>query len=112
MYYCRHNIHTVNPAALFVKALMKLCHVLQSLFQTRETLGRTHLHDNNRIKEQVINRLNPYVFIEIILTKAHIVSSLIGHSVGTMHDSVCYKDSMKKSLNFFRTSNEISMALW
>jgi len=59
-----------------------------------------------------MNRLNPHFFIEIILTRAQIDGSLMGHSVGTTHASVCYKDSGKKSLNFLRTSNKISMALW
>jgi hypothetical protein len=51
-----------------------------------------------------MNFLNPYLFTEIILAKAQTDGSLIGHAVGTMHASVCYKDSGKKSLNFSHTS--------
>jgi hypothetical protein len=58
-----------------------------------------------------MNFLGPYLFTKIILAKAQIDGSLIGHAVGTMHASVCYKDPGKKSLNFFRTSNKISMAM-
>ena len=65
-----------------------------------------------KIKEQVVNCINPYLFIEISLTKAQINSSLIGHSVGPMHASDFPRDSGKKSFNFSRTSNKISMALW
>jgi len=81
------------------------------LREDRHSEGHTYT-TITKIKEQVTSRLNPRLFIDNILTKAQIDVSLIGHSVGTMHDSVCYKDSGKKSLNFSRTSNKISMALW
>ena len=78
--------------------------------EDRQSEGHTYT-TITKIKNHVMNRLNPYLFIEIILTKAQIDGSLLGHSVGTMHASVCYKDSGKKPLNFSSTSNKISMAL-
>jgi hypothetical protein len=52
------------------------------------------------IKKQVTNRLNPYIFTEIILTKKKYIIFLTYHAAGVMHASLCYKDAGQKSLNF------------
>jgi hypothetical protein len=101
-----------KPAALFVKVLMKRVMCCNLYFrEDRHSEGHNYT-TATKIKEQVMSRLNPHIFIDFILTKAQIDGSLISHSVSTMHDSVCYKDSGRKSLNFSRTSNKISMVLW